>query len=314
MLPFLSISRPPDSPLTEADTALDVALRRDVEVLATDIGPRGTFAPKKYQMARQFLESALQRTGYQVAAHTFTAHDGVECTNLEVTLRGDTHPDEILVVGAHYDSVEGCPAANDNASGVAGVLAIARALVGRPHARTIRFVLFANEEPPFFNIHEMGSQLYAQACRKRNDNIRGMVCLETIGYYTSAPDSQYWPSNSALPPDEIPLPTVGDFIALVGPDSARQFISVSAAAFAAQHAFPLVAAAVPAGLFDQVLWSDHRGFNEAGYPGFMFTDTAPLRYPHYHKATDTPGHLNYPSMARVVRGTIGMVSALAGAE
>lgn len=307
ILPFLSKSSPTLAPLTDADRALAAALRRDVEILATDIGPRGTHAPKAYAIAEQFLTSALRGAGYEVERRVFEAM-GVECANLVATLRGTqtNQPRRCLVVGAHYDSVEDCPAADDNASAVAGVLALARAMRHDSLPIDVRFVLFANEEPPFFNTNDMGSQRYARECRERGDDIVGMVCLEMIGYYSSKSGSQKWPVDAL----NLILPTTGDFICLVGPEASRTFIEHAAEAFEAQAAFPLVAAAAP----DSIVFihlSDHRGFNEAGYPAFMLTDTAFLRNPHYHRATDTPDTLDFDSMARVVRGTLGMVRALA---
>jgi Zn-dependent M28 family amino/carboxypeptidase len=305
MIPYLHQHRPRVTPLTAAHRALAQQLRRDVEILATDIGPRGTFAPDRYALAASFLESSLTNSGYTVARHRTVSLD-VEAFNLEATLRGTSNPDRILIVGAHYDSIIDCPAANDNASGVAGVLAIARALHNSPQPCTIRFVLFANEEPPHFNLDSMGSQDYARECRRRGDDIRGMVCLETIGFYTNAPNSQSWPIKGL----GFVLPAVGDFITFVGPDSSKRLIKMAAAAFEAQSAFPLLAAAAPKAI-DQINWSDHRGFNEVGYEAFMVTDTAPLRYKHYHQPTDTPEKLDYESMARVVDGLIGMIQTLA---
>lgn len=305
LIPYLHRAYPNLAPLTAQEHDLARALRRDVEILATDIGPRGTFAPDRYRLAADFVESAVTKAGFTPTRH-WVESMGVRCCNIEAVLRGTRTPDRVLVVGAHYDSVEGCPAANDNASGVAGVLAIARAMAGRPRACTVRFLLFANEEPPHFNIDSMGSQEYARACRKAGDDIRGMFCLETIGCYRREPGSQTWP-HKAL---GLVLPTVGDFIAFVGPAQSKDFIRSSAAAFDRQQAFPLLAAAAP-GQIDQINWSDHRGFNEVGYPAFMVTDTAPLRYEHYHLPTDTPDKIDFDATARVVRGLTGMVEELA---
>ncbi len=304
-LPYIHQHRPRLAPLAPEQHELARQLRRDIEILATDIGPRGTFAPARYALAADFLESSRRNAGYSVTRHSTVSLD-IEAFNLEAVLTGTRKPDRILIVGAHYDSVAGCPAANDNASGVAGVLAIARALRGTPQPCTIRFVLFANEEPPHFNLDSMGSQHYARSCRGRNDDLIGMVCLETIGCYKHQPNSQSWPVKGL----GLVLPSVGDFITFVGPDSSRHFIRSAAAAFDAQNAFPLLAAAAPKAI-DQINWSDHRGFNEVGYEAFMVTDTAPLRYEHYHLPTDTPERLDYESMARVVTGLIGMTRTLA---
>lgn len=301
MIPYLSQSKvkigEPEPRLQE----LAEGLRKDVTILASDIGPRGTFAPDRYKLAEDFLINALTKTGYSVNRLAYMEED-IECANLEVTVRGRNEQEEIIVVGAHYDSVMGCPAANDNGSGVAGVLALARLFSCSLPKKTIRFVLFANEEPPYFNFNSMGSQIYARACRKAGDNIRGMVCLETIGCFSDAPNSQVWP-HPAL---DLLLSSTGDFITLVGPSSAQDFIKVCAEAFEKQNAISSVSAAAPDSI-DQVLWSDHRGFNEVGYPAFMVTDTAPFRYLHYHKSTDTPDKLDYVSMARVINGVKGML-------
>lgn len=309
-LPYLHKSRPRLQPLSEAEGNIAHALRRDVQILATDIGPRGTFLPKSYKLAEEFLVSSLSRIGYEVRRLETPALEGVSW-NLEATLKGSDLASEIIILGAHYDSMVNCPAANDNASGVAGVLAAALALKDFEPRRTIRFVLFANEEPPHFNMNAMGSQHYAQQCKRAGDDIVGMMCLETIGCYSDKPGSQTWFDIAGGLP--LPLPKTGDFIAFVGPAHARRLIKRCARVFDAQRAFPLLAAAAPS-MFQHVNWSDHRGFNEVGYQGFMITDTAPLRYQHYHKHTDTPEKLDYDSMARVVRGVIGMVAKLAAQD
>ncbi len=305
-IPYFKHARPRLAPLSLEDHALAAALRHDVTILATDIGPRGTHAPDRYALARDFLIAALKAMNYAPVALEYRDFQGHTCANLEVTIPGTTHPDQIVVVGAHYDSVPGCPAANDNASGVAGLLAIARTLAGRALPRTLRMVFFANEEPPHFNVNDMGSQVYARACRARGDDIRAMLCFDTIGYYDSNKHTQSWQAHKL----GLVLPTTADFVALVGPASCRGVIRQAARAFARSKSFPLLAVAMPERI-QQVLWSDHRGFIECGYPAFMITDTALLRYAHYHQATDTPEKLDYESMARVVRATLGVVERLA---
>lgn len=296
-LPHFSFTRP----LLEAPNAdtirVAAELRRDVEILASDIGPRGTFAPDRYDLAREFIISALQHAGHSPSLHTWTTMD-VACSNIEITIRGTLRPDDLYVVGAHYDSVGGCPAANDNASGVAGLLWLARTLANHPPASTMRLVFFANEEPPFFSMNEMGSQIDAKRCIAAGWNVRGMCCLETIGCYSTAPGSQQWP-NAIL---NTMLPSTGDFVAFIGPTNSVPFLNRMSAAFEASRAFPLLSAAVPGEWVEQVNWSDHRGFNEVGIPAFMVTDTAPLRYEHYHTPADTAEKLDYVSMARVMTG------------
>ncbi|MBL0869839.1 MAG: M28 family peptidase [Phycisphaerales bacterium] len=291
---------------SENERAMSLAqeLRRDVVMLSEHIGTRGVHSPKAYRLAREFLVSCLQRAGHVVKQHEYD-EDGVTCANLEVVIEGDNP--RALVVGAHYDSVENCPAANDNASGVAGILALARRLHGVKPKHTIRLVLFANEEPPYFNLNAMGSQIYARACKARADELVGMICLETIGCFLHESGSQNWPSGIA----GLVLPTTGDFISFVGDTSSRGFIKRCAEVFGERAEVPLLAGAVPASVAPMVVWSDHRGFNESGYEAFMVTDTAPLRYKHYHQPTDTHEKLDYMTMARVMMGVERVVRAVA---
>lgn len=306
MLPYIRVARPASGAFGSELAQLALELERDVRILADDIGPRGTHRAQAYGVAQAFLRSALARMGHRVRLQTWQAH-GVECSNIECEIEGVQDPRRILVVGAHYDSVPGCPAANDNASGVAGVLALARRALARPLPITLRLVFFANEEPPHFNMNEMGSQIYARAARAKGDQIFGMFCLETIGCYLHEKRSQKWPVQGL----SLLLPNVGDFICLVGPAGATDWIKTCAQAFEKTSAFPMLAAAVPDQLAEQVNWSDHRGFNEQGYPAFMVTDTAPLRYVHYHEPTDTADKLDYRSMARVVQGIHDMLGDVA---
>lgn len=304
-LPYLHRSRPKLAPLSGADAQLARELRHDVEILASDIGPRGYFAPRQYALAQDFIASSLTKLGYEIERQPVRSADNSMTANVIAEIRGRVSPERILVAGAHYDSCQDCPAANDNASGVAGLLHLARALAGAAFDSTIRLVFFANEEPPHFNLGMMGSQDYAWRCRERKEDIRGMCCLETIGCYSDKPDSQRWPSSVM----DLVLPTVGDFICFAGSIGSSRFIRRCAVQFEETGRFPLVAAAVPASI-EEVNWSDHRGFAEARYEGFMITDTAPLRYAHYHQPTDTPDKIDFDSMARVVRGVEEMTRGL----
>jgi Zn-dependent M28 family amino/carboxypeptidase len=232
--------------------------------------------------------------------------DGKPVDNLEVELRGVTAPEEIVVVGAHYDSVFRCPGANDNGSGTAGLLALARALAASKPVRTLRLVAFVNEEPPQFRTADMGSRVYANRCRSRKENIVAMLSLETIGYYTDAPNTQNYP-----PPLSAVYPSQGDFIAFVGNVGSRSLVRRCVLVFREQAAFPSQGAALPSGL-QGVGWSDHESFWEAGYDGVMVTDTAPFRYPHYHAGEDTPDKLDYDRCARAVAGVAEVVRDLTG--
>jgi len=298
-------------PLTGAQAALRDALRRDVEMLAGEIGPRGVVRPIELVASADFIERSLQQAGYDVQRQCFDVH-GVTCCNLVAQISGSSRADQIIVIGGHYDSVlvDGifCPGANDNASGVAATLALARAFGGRQTARTLRFVFFVNEEPPYFQQSEMGSWVYAKRCRERNENIVAMLSLETIGCYSDERGSQKYPC-----PRGLLYPSTGNFITFVGNVKSRKLVRDSIGSFRRHAKFPSEGGALP-GSMPGVGWSDHWAFWQEGYPAIMVTDTAPYRYPHYHQASDTPDKLDYDRMARVVEGLEQVVVDLANPE
>jgi len=290
--------------LTPEQSAISVGLRRDVVELAETIGVRNLSHYPALKKAADYIEGELKVAG-AVSRQTYEV-DGKPVDNLEVELRGASAPEEIVVVGAHYDSVFRCPGANDNGSGTAGLLALARALAASKPSRTLRLVAFLNEEPPQFRTGDMGSRVYANRCRSRKENIVSMLSLETIGYYTDAPDSQKYP-----PPLNLVYPSQGNFIAFVGNVGSRSLVRRCVRVFREKGAFPSQGAALPSGL-QGVGWSDHESFWEAGYDGVMVTDTAPFRYPHYHAGEDTPDKLDYDRCARAVAGVAEVVRDLAG--
>jgi Zn-dependent M28 family amino/carboxypeptidase len=209
-------------------------------------------------------------------------------------------------VGGHYDTVEGAPGADDNGSGVAGVLELARSLAGKPTTRTIRFVFFGTEEPPSFPTSAMGSRHYADAARARGDHIMAMLSIESIGYYDSAAGSQRYPF-----PLSLAYPDVGDFIGFVSDLRSGPLVRRAITTFRSAMPFPTQGAALPSWVTG-VSWSDHWSFWRQGYRAIMITDTAPFRNPFYHTAQDTPDKLDYGRMARVVDGLVAVVADLAG--
>ncbi len=230
---------------------------------------------------------------------------GVDCANLEVTIEGAAAASEIVLAGAHYDTVPGSPGADDNASGVAAVLELARLLRDSRPARTIRLVAFVNEEPPFFFWGEMGSRVYARAARRRGDDIRVMLSLEMLGCYSDEPESQGYP-----PLLKYFYPERGDYIAFVSNLRSRHALRNAFDAFRAASRFPAEKLAAPA-LVPGVGWSDQLSFWREGYPAAMVTDTAFHRYRHYHQPTDTPEKLDYARMAQVVEGLARTLERLA---
>jgi hypothetical protein len=179
------------APLDAREQRYEAELRADVGALAA-LGPRDTTRPATLDAAAALVVSALRAAGYEPRRHPYPV-DGVTCENIDVEVPGATRGDEIVVIGAHYDSADGAPGADDNASGAAGVLALARAFHGRDLARTVRFALFTNEEPPHFWHDDMGSLVYARASRARGDNVVAMLSLESIAYFSDAEGSQHYP-------------------------------------------------------------------------------------------------------------------------
>jgi Zn-dependent M28 family amino/carboxypeptidase len=285
----------PLPPLTAAQSELATELKSTVTDLAIGIGQRNVFMPSGLRDAEAYLGGQLSRMGYKVRRQAYTAA-GVECANLDVEIPGRTRPDEIVVIGAHYDSIADSPAANDNGSGVAATLAIARRFAAVQPNRTVRFVLFVNEEPPFFFTEDMGSHVYASACKARNENIVAMFTPETIGYYSDEPGSQRYP----LPIGDF-YPETGNFIAFIGMHESAPLIRQVVGSFRKHCKFPSIGAGLPS-IVPMVGASDHWAFWCMGYQSLMVTDTAPFRYNYYHTREDTPDKLDYPRMARVVDG------------
>jgi Zn-dependent M28 family amino/carboxypeptidase len=283
-------------PLTTEQARLADRLRKHITVLGEEIGERNLWQGGTLDVTAKYIEETLQATGYAVSSQTYTVQ-GTSVRNLEVELGGTSQVEEIVLIGAHYDTVRGSPGANDNASGVAALLEIARLLAAKPLARSVRFVAFVNEEAPFFYTWEMGSHRYARRAHERGDNITAMLSLETIGYYSDAEGSQQYPS----PVYTWLYPNTGNFIGFVGNLASRKLVRQCLGAFRRHSAFPSEGVAAP-GRMMGIHWSDHWSFWQEGYAAVMVTDTALFRYPHYHASTDLPDRIDYERLARVVEG------------
>ncbi|HUY92602.1 MAG TPA: M28 family peptidase [Pirellulales bacterium] len=297
----------PLQPLPPAELSLRDELREDVEHLAVTIGERNLERYGALCDAAKFVESQFLAVGYEVDRQSYEARE-CECFNLEVEIEGAKRPEEIVIVGAHYDSAVGAPGANDNASGTAALLALARRFAKSQPERTLRFVAFTNEEPPYFQRREMGSWIYANQCSQRNEKLVCVLSLETMGYYTDEPDSQQYP-----PPFGAAYPSVGNFIAVIGDVGSRKLVHEVVASFRRHAEFPSEGGAVPSAV-PGAGWSDHWSFWQVGYPAVMITDTAPFRYPYYHMPEDTPDKLDFDRMARVVAALEAVVGEFAGAK
>ncbi len=301
--------------LSKEDVDLRAELKADVEKLAGEIGERNMLRYSQLNAAADFIENSFSRAGLQPRRDSYELN-GRACHNIESEIRSSqgataSQPSssQIILIGAHYDSVFGSPGANDNGSGVAALLALARRFATRSTSLTLRFVAFVNEEPPYFQTSQMGSFVYASRCKAHGDKISAMISLETIGYFSDAPRSQTYPS----PGLGIFYPTVGNFIGFVGNTHSRVLLRRAMSIFRAQEKIPSEGAALPA-FIPGVAWSDQRSFWQHGYPGIMITDTAPFRYPHYHSASDTSNKLDYDRFALVVSGMEKVIVDLADVQ
>ena len=298
-------------PLSPDEVVLREELRANVQKLAGEIGERNMWHYAQLNAAADFIEDSFSRAGLRTRRDSYEIR-GQTCHNIEAEIAGGqqgaaiSSPPPIVIIGAHYDSVFGSPGANDNGSGAAAVLALAQRFATRETERhppqrtpnrTLRFVAFVNEEPPYFLSGEMGSLVYARRCKERGDKISAMISLETIGYFSDGPNSQTYPA----PGLGVFYPKVGNFIGFVSNVKSRPLLRRVIALFRKHAKIPSEGAALPA-FIPGVSWSDQWSFWQQGYPAVMVTDTAPFRYPYYHSSNDTPDKLDYDRFTLVVSG------------
>lgn len=283
-------------------------LKEVIHHLAVEIGERNLTHYRQLMKTADYIENRFKRSGYQVEREKFQVNQ-LDCYNLIVEKKGEKLADEILLVGAHYDTALGTPGANDNGSGVAALLYIADQLKDKTFDRTIRLVAFTNEEPPYFQREgQMGSWVHAKNCRQRGDILIGVISLETMGYFSDEPDSQKYPASLAAF-----YPSTGNFIGFVSDLQSRRFLLQTIKHFQQHCDVPVERASLPATV-PGVGWSDHWSFWQEGYVGLMVTDTAPFRYPDYHLASDTPDKIDYGRYSLVVEGISKTVADLATLE
>lgn len=281
------------------------SLRADVTMLAETIGPRSVFQGDSLKRSADYIAARFAAAGWTVKRLGYPVGT-ITCENIEVERRGSKTPDEIVVIGAHYDSVPSSPGADDNASGVAALLALAESLAKFSPNRTLRLVAFANEEPIYFQTALMGSRVYARNCKERGERIVAMVSVESVGYFSDQKKSQRYPGVLRWF-----YPSRGNFVAVVANRDSKPLVKRVAKVFASSGSLPVEKAALPAGL-PGVGWSDHWAFWQEGYPAVMITDTATFRNPNYHRASDTPETLDYVRLAAVVKGLRAVVEELDG--
>ncbi len=274
-----------------ATTSLTARLLKHLRHLAGERHPHRTPAALKY--AEQYLAKAFHEAGCAVKAQSFRALGGTYhnvLATLAPSMPGAAAAPP-LVIGAHYDTFEQSPGADDNASALAVLLEVARALGSNPPARPVVCVAFCLEE---FNL--LGSRAYVAALRKQGRALHGAIILECVGFASSVEGSQ------RQPPIPVTLPTVGDFLGILGNEPAKELVAVlEGAATAGATSLKTLSMIVPGkgDAFPDTRRSDHAAFWDYGYPAVMLTDTANFRNPHYHQPTDTIETLNLDFLASV---------------
>lgn len=305
-MPLKSYSQPLP-PMSSAESELKGRLSTEVKYLSETIGERNVWRAGSLQAVVSHLRSNLQQAGYAVTERAYRV-EGQEVRNLEVSIGGSESSGETVVVGAHYDTVAGTVGADDNATGVAAVVQLARLLRASKPRKNIRFVIFVNEEPPFFQTSRMGSLVYAQQLRQENVRVSAMISLEMLGFYSDVPGSQKYPAMLSLF-----YPSRGNFIGFVGNPQSRALVRQSIRVFRESTNFPSEGIAAPAE-WPGIGWSDQWSFWKEQYPAIMITDTALFRYPYYHTTLDTANRLDFDRMARVVEGVRRVVESLAAEQ
>ncbi len=291
------LSQPMWSSVAVANDAVPVStagLEKHVRVLSTDFAERSFDNTARLEGAAKYIETELTLMGLKVVPQTF-ATDGRSFRNLVVQLGPDT-PD-VVVIGAHYDVAGKQPGADDNASGVAGLIELARLLKDAKLQRRVELVAYANEEPPYFRTQWMGSAVHAQALKASGKRALLMLSLECIGYFSDAPNSQSHPVSLL----NAVYPTVGNFIALVGYYQDGDVSRRVKTAMMQGSDLPVHSINAP-GFVVGIDFSDHLNYANEGFVGMMVTDTAFYRNKAYHTPQDTADRLDYKRMGKVVDG------------
>ncbi len=283
-------------------------LKEHVRQIAGEIGERH-YGEKldAYNKAAEYIKNTFKQNGLVPYEEEF--NDKFLYRNIIAEHYGTTLGDEILVIGAHYDTVWGSSGADDNASGVAVMLEIARQLKDVKLDRTIRFVAFANKEYPNFLTDNMGSLFHVKRSHDRGDNIIAMISLEMLGYYSDEPNSQHYPALF-----QWLYPDTANFVAFVSDFNSRSLLRKSIKAFRESKQFPSEGISIPYVMVPNVRRSDHAAFWKFNIPAFMLTDTMGYRNYNFHNSKDVPNTLDYDSMARVTSGLISMLEQLAGKD
>ena len=288
------VTQPMVKSIASTPPAADAAaLERHVREFSVTLHPRSFEHYANLQRAADYILAAFIAAGAETDAQKYDV-DGVVYRNLIARFGPADGP--LIVIGAHYDSASDTPGADDNASGVAGLLELARLLAAHPPPQPVELVAYTLEEPPYFRTGAMGSFRHARALSESNRDVRLMMSLEMIGYFRDEPGSQTFPVKllGSLYPD------AGNFITVVGRFGGFSDVRRVKALFRGATDLPVESINAPAKV-PGVDFSDHASYWHFGMPAVMITDTAFFRNHHYHGAGDTPDTLDYARMAKVVQ-------------
>lgn len=308
---WFSISRPLISPPVRVTPRHDEAranaenLRADTHKLSTTFFPRDYRHPENLDQAAEWIAEEFKKSGQKVWMQEFQV-GGKRYSNVIAESKAPGNlPRDSVVIGAHYDACGEYPAADDNASGVAGLLELSRLLSRIPLTSDITLVAYTLEEPPFFRTENMGSAVHAHSLVERGDRIRLMISLEMIGFFSDEVRSQTYPH----PLLELFYPSIGNFIAVVGPMTRSQATRDIKAAILQATNLPAFSMNAPAWV-PGIDFSDHLNYWNAGFDAVMVTDTSFFRNHAYHTPHDTYERLDYGRMSEVVTGVFSYLKNL----
>jgi len=304
-MPGRSFSEPLPA-LTPSEKQLAARLRKHVEELALGIGIRHAEHGDSLRRSAKYCASQFVQRDFDVEIESFD-FQGVSQQIVVAEITGRRKPKEVIVIGAHYDTVLGSPGADDNASGVAALIEIASLLKDVPMDKTVRFVAFPNEEYHGEDWRNMGSYHHAKRSHDRGDQLVGMISLEMLGYFSNEIGSQKYPF-----PFNLFYPERGNFIGFIGNYASRDWVRRVVRNFRELAAFPSEGAAAPE-RFKDIARSDHWSFWQFDCPALMVTDTSNFRFPYLHGMDDTPDKVDFDAMARITLGLAKVIVKLAQA-
>lgn len=267
------------------------------------LSPRDFGHPANLMRVADYIQRQFEQAGSRVSDQSFEIA-GVTYRNVIAAYGPDVA--ERIVIGAHYDTAGPYPGADDNASGIAGLLELARLLAEADLPLKVELVAFTLEEPPFFRTRQMGSAMHAASLRQAGVKVRAMLCLEMIGFFSDREGSQRLPIGFL----SLFYPTRGNFISVVGKVGQASLVRRIKRAMTGAIPLPVYSINGPA-FIPGMDFSDHLNYWREGMPAAMITDTAFYRNPNYHLPGDTPEKLDYSRMAEVVAGVYAAVLDLA---